>query len=523
MAFDFQILLLPRTDYWTWLDACRDYAQVFEANLTPDPNVAGSYMKPRQVISFPHFKGAYPEIGDPLRWFQTHYDGIRLDPIDSDDPLELRKDLRRRIEDNDRYGARQRPFHLVWPTDFPVVTQAYGANPHIYRRYGMPGHEGVDFRALTGTNVYAGADGEVYEVYTHPKNHAYGIHVRIAHRDGYKTVYAHLARAMVRKGDTVRAGQTIGLADSTGNSAGAHLHLSLKRDGATARKETIYPKDIIDPTSYLVWPAATAKHGPESGKTAVIGLNLSLAEALPEADLDALKAVGAGATMVSWSVSGEALDRIRQAAPGIRILARVSEPAAPHAARFVSRIAGEVGRLYRQGVRDFEIAPFANEYGGGFGTAWSGGVEFGEWFSGVARRLTEVFPEIRVGFPTLAAGTAVDGRQAGLEEFIRQAEQGVEVAAWIGAAILLGASGTAGPDVLRYLDTTFPGKPIVVTSADSPTDEGPPERRAIAFASAVGRQAEAEVEVILFGGLHASGQPATQSWEAARVLHSPRL
>jgi hypothetical protein len=221
--------------------------------------------------------------------------------------------------------------------------------------------------------------------------------------------------------------------------------------------------------------------------------------------------------MVAWSVSGEALDRIRRAAPGIRILARVAEPATPHAARFVSRIAGEIGRLYRQGVRDFEIAPFANEYGGGFGTAWSGGVEFGEWFTGVARRLREVFPEIRVGFPTLASGIAVDGRQAGLEEFIRQAEQGIEAAAWIGVAILLGASGTAGPDVVRFLGTTFPGKPVIVTAADTPED-GTPERRAIAFADAVRRQGEAKVEAILFGGLHPSGQPAARSWESARGL-----
>jgi murein DD-endopeptidase MepM/ murein hydrolase activator NlpD len=89
---------------------------------------------------------------------------------------------------------------------------------------------------------------------TEPKDHPYGIHVRIRHRDGYRTVYGHMARALVSPGEEVREGQVIGKADSTGASAGAHLHLTLKRDGATARGETSYPKDIIDPTPFMVWP-----------------------------------------------------------------------------------------------------------------------------------------------------------------------------------------------------------------------------------------------------------------------------
>ena len=58
----------------------------------------------------------------------------------------------------------------------------------------------------------------------------------------------------------MQAGQVIGLADSTGASVGSHLHLTLKRDGATDRGETDYPKDILDPTPFLLWPEfATSK------------------------------------------------------------------------------------------------------------------------------------------------------------------------------------------------------------------------------------------------------------------------
>lgn len=59
--------------------------------------------------------------------------------------------------------------------------------------------------------------------------HNYGIHVRVQHAAGYETIYAHLQTTLVKPGQPVTAGQVLGLADSTGNSRGNHLHLTLKR------------------------------------------------------------------------------------------------------------------------------------------------------------------------------------------------------------------------------------------------------------------------------------------------------
>ena len=58
-----------------------------------------------------------------------------------------------------------------------------------------------------------------------------GYTIRIRHAKGFRTVYAHLMQSLVEVGDRVSAGQLIAKADSTGNSAGAHLHLALKKDG----------------------------------------------------------------------------------------------------------------------------------------------------------------------------------------------------------------------------------------------------------------------------------------------------
>jgi len=141
-------------------------------------------------------------------------------------------------------------FYLRWPVDSRTITQRFGMNPQIYAKFNLPGHEGVDFRAAEGANVYACADGQVFEI--RPNNgNAYGLNVRVRHifnGQEYRTVYAHLSRSLVAIGQSVRAGERIALAGNSGHSFGAHLHLTLKLIGA---KTPGYPAGIIDPFPYL--------------------------------------------------------------------------------------------------------------------------------------------------------------------------------------------------------------------------------------------------------------------------------
>lgn len=145
-------------------------------------------------------------------------------------------------------------FYLIWPTPLAkVVTQWYGINPQWYNKFGLPGHEGLDMRATDSTPIYAGADGEVYRVAAEASAGGnYGIHVRVQTVvDGktYKHIYCHFKKAEVRVGDKVSRGQVLGLADNTGNSTGAHLHLTLKLDGIGS--DSFMPFDIINPVPYL--------------------------------------------------------------------------------------------------------------------------------------------------------------------------------------------------------------------------------------------------------------------------------
>lgn len=136
----------------------------------------------------------------------------------------------------------------VWPTEFEVITQDFGANPQNYRKfYGDDrGHQGIDIRAYKGTRVFSVAPGTIKMVYT-PENlkakwHNFGIHVRVSHRDGYETIYAHLQELYVEVGNPVKAGTVLGLADNSGNSFGDHLHLHLKLNG-----RVINPKPFLLP------------------------------------------------------------------------------------------------------------------------------------------------------------------------------------------------------------------------------------------------------------------------------------
>jgi len=137
----------------------------------------------------------------------------------------------------------------VWPTEYPVIIQHFGVNPRNYAQFGLPGHDGIDIQAPTGSKIFCVAPGEVFRIHEKPTGHNYGIHVRVAHQDGYQTVYAHLQKIFVRLGQIVEAGTILGLANETGNSFGPHLHLSLKKKGARVDN---WPYEIIDPTPYLL-------------------------------------------------------------------------------------------------------------------------------------------------------------------------------------------------------------------------------------------------------------------------------
>ena len=485
---DFQIILLPRQDYWSWVRACRDYVLKFGGNLTPDPETAARYMAPRQVVTFPNAAQGFPEQGDLQAWFLAHHAGVRLDVVEARTPDDLQRLLRQRIETEDRYGEQARRFRLQWPTNYGVITQRFGANPRIYGTWGLPGHEGIDIRAPSNTNVMACADGTVYEVRQQTWGHPYGIHVRLQHRDGYKTVYAHLAKALVQVGEAVKTGQVIGKADSTGNSSSSHLHLTLKRDGATERKETNYPKDIIDPTPFMVWPAARAAKGLGGAWPAgrcLVGAHGRLGGALEEADLELVRAARLEALMLDAAESAESVERLQATAPGAFIMLRLTadfkgDAVSPSA--FVDRLGPGLERLYPLGVRYAEVHTAPNLQIEGWQRSWRDGGEFAAWFGAACERLRAAYPDLQLGFPGLSPGERIPGQRAEALDFLEEAEDAVGLADWVGVHAVwtdrAGMHALGGGLLFEEYALRFPDRLLFVTEFCNPSPAVPTAEKA---------------------------------------------
>jgi LysM repeat protein len=87
-------------------------------------------------------------------------------------------------------------------------------------------HKGLDIRLNTGDTVCAAFDGVVR--YAQYNRGGFGYLVILRHYNGLETYYAHLSRIKVKVNQVVKAGETVGLAGSTGRSRGPHLHFEVR-------------------------------------------------------------------------------------------------------------------------------------------------------------------------------------------------------------------------------------------------------------------------------------------------------
>jgi hypothetical protein len=166
------------------------------------------------------------EPGSNLR--DAAYPGIvtstaqRIDQLDSH--LKVQMNSFRSVL-NEMFSNRDRLKHL--PAIMPLSNEnlrrtgsGYGMRRHpILNIVRM--HEGIDFHAPVGTDVYATADGVVKDVRT---SETFGKVIVIDHDYGLETVYAHLNAYNVKVGEKVKRGNLIGFVGNTGLSKGPHLH-----------------------------------------------------------------------------------------------------------------------------------------------------------------------------------------------------------------------------------------------------------------------------------------------------------
>lgn len=128
-------------------------------------------------------------------------------------------------------------FALPIDTPSPAVHSLFGWRTS--RRL----HEGLDFRASIGTPVLASEKGAV--MYVGTSLSGYGLIVVLGHGDSWSTVYAHLSRAFVKRGDRVRKGQRIAFSGNTGRTSGPHLHFEIRKGSDPLDPLLFLPQDRL--------------------------------------------------------------------------------------------------------------------------------------------------------------------------------------------------------------------------------------------------------------------------------------
>ena len=112
--------------------------------------------------------------------------------------------------------------------------------PYGIRTYRM--HRGVDLGLCHGEDrtIVAAFTGVVVKVRNQGRRRGYGKYVILDHGNGLTTLYAHLASWQVNVGDTLQAGDTIGVGGNTGRSFGAHLHFEMRFNGTYIDPATVF-------------------------------------------------------------------------------------------------------------------------------------------------------------------------------------------------------------------------------------------------------------------------------------------
>ena len=140
----------------------------------------------------------------------------------------------RSLDEIERLAANKSELIAAIPTIQPIKNKdltrvasgfGYRIDPFTKKRRF---HYGMDFTAKRGTPVYATGNGIIKRADN--RSSGYGRHIRIDHGFGYVSLYAHLTKYNVRRGQKVKRGDIIGYVGNTGRSAGPHLHYEILKD-----------------------------------------------------------------------------------------------------------------------------------------------------------------------------------------------------------------------------------------------------------------------------------------------------
>jgi murein DD-endopeptidase MepM/ murein hydrolase activator NlpD len=146
----------------------------------------------------------------------------------------------RSLAELQEYLRAQRSLAAITPSVWPVtgwVTSEFGRRTNPFGGRGEF-HTALDIATKLGAPIHAPADGIVANVEKRPDM---GLMIQVEHGRGIQTLYAHLFRTAVSKGQVVKRGDVIGYVGNSGRSTGAHLHYSVSLNGVYVNPRKYLP------------------------------------------------------------------------------------------------------------------------------------------------------------------------------------------------------------------------------------------------------------------------------------------
>ncbi len=133
---------------------------------------------------------------------------------------------------------------MIWPLpSSTTISSPFGTRKHPILKTEHK-HNGIDIPATIDSSIIASADGVV--IYSE-EDTDYGKTIKIEHKDGIVTMYAHCNELLVNKDQKVKAGEEIAKVGNTGHATGPHLHFEIRKE-----KEPVNPLDYVSNDSETV-------------------------------------------------------------------------------------------------------------------------------------------------------------------------------------------------------------------------------------------------------------------------------
>jgi hypothetical protein len=230
--------------------------------------------------------------------------------------------------------------------------------------------------------------------------------------------------------------------------------------------------------------------------------------------------------LCAGDIGGEIVQGLH--ARGVRfVMARVYAPltSKQSGAEVMREFGAAIALLYAAGVRYFEIANEPNLYNGangsaeGMGVVWNNGYELADWWMSAAAYLKALFPDIKLGFPAMSPGDAIEGFRYSPSKMLAEADLAIQQADWMAFHTYWHTQyPQQAIDEIAAFASRYPHKLIAVTEFSNPNPYLPPDNKGAQYVQfyQLAKQLPRNIGPLICFVLDNSGFPP-ESWRGTPI------